>query len=98
MVDEGKPGVDSRDEGKHAGKTEVPIHFYLVRTRLRLAGFARMNALFGRSDVQEIRCGILFHDLCLSVGYTVKVKSAVSHEECRRGAHLPPLDREPVAG
>jgi len=69
VVDEGKPGVDSRDEGKHAGKTEVPIHFYLVRTRLRLAGFARMNALFGRSDVQEIRCGILFHDLCLSVGY-----------------------------
>ena len=34
---------------------------------------------------------------CVSV-IRGKVKCAVPHEDCKRGAHLPSLDREPVCG
>jgi len=43
---------------------------------------------------------VFIHNTCTVVSALVKesVKSAVSHEQCRRGAHLSSLGREPVAG
>jgi len=45
-------------------------------------------------------CVVFIHNTCTAVSALVKesVKSAVPHEECRRGAHLPSFGREPVGG
>ena len=42
-----------------------------------------------------IEYGLTFFNLYIT---KVKGKPCRTHEECRRGAHLPSLGREPVAG
>ena len=44
------------------------------------------------------RHSVTFSPSCPYLSGTVKVKSAILHEECRRGAHLPSLGREHVGG